>query len=107
FVRRRRLSRGGQERSVALRGDGRRRNREGPPATCPRLQATRKGLNPLHRQEGNRFPPFRCPEGGDGLNFWDRQNRADRGCPGGPCGNQAGGRQAFRPMASETISGLI
>jgi len=64
----------------------------------------------LHRQEGNRFPSFRSSEGGGGLNFWDRRNRVDRGCPGGPCGNQAGGfasSAAFRPMASETISGAI
>jgi len=70
-----------------------------------------EGLNGcLHRQEGNRFPSFRMSEGGGGLNFWDRQNRVDRGCPGGPCGNQAGGfarGAAFRPMASETIRGPI
>ena len=69
-----------------------------------------KDASGLHRQEGNRFPSFRYSEGGGGLNFWDRRNRVDRGCPGGPCGNQADGcarSAAFRPMASETISGPI
>ena len=27
---------------------------------------------------------------GNGLNFWDRQNRVIRVCPGGPCGNPVG-----------------
>src|SRR4029450_11713688 len=63
-----------------------------PKWACPNGHTTGGVLNRcLHRQEGNRFPSFRSSEGGDGLNFWDTQNRGDRGCPGGPCGNQAGG----------------